>query len=56
MLRRYSKIIPNQGRLNECKKSSCDAMYMEKFSTVDAVISKIRGTETMNPEKLSKNI
>ena len=36
------------------KKLTCDAMYMKKCATADAVIANIRDPEKINPEQLRK--
>ena len=36
------------------KKLTCDAMYMKKWATADAVITNIRYPEKINPEQLRK--
>ena len=47
-LRRYSKKLPNQVVLNACKKNlTYDAMYINKYATEDAVISKKSNPENM---------
>ena len=38
------------------KNISCDATYMKKYATADAVLAKIRDPEKMNSEQLMEVI
>ena len=50
----YSKTIPSQGRKNEQRKLTHDAMYTKKRATENAVPAKIRDPEKINTEQLRK--
>ena len=47
-------MLPDQGSKNKCEKSSCDAMYIKKWATADAVLVKVSNPEKMNLEQPRK--